>query len=240
MTNKPCPAPIRWIAWLAGGWIVVTVISVLILRWVDPPTSAFMSSARAQAALAGDRTFRLRYQWKDYDNISRYAPLAVIAAEDQRFAEHWGFDFRSIDDSIRQHHNGKGKRLRGASTITQQVAKNLFLWNGKSFARKGLEAYFTLLIEALWPKQRIIEVYLNIAEFGRGVYGVEAASRHFFRRPAGRLNAEQSALLAAVLPNPQRFKVNAPSRYVLSRQSWILAQMRRLGGRSYQFVVESN
>ena len=223
---------VRWIAWLVGGWIVVTAISVLILRWVDLPTSAFMLSARTQAALAGDRTFRLRYRWVDYDNISRYAPLAVIAAEDQRFAEHWGFDFKSIDESIREHRNGRGKRLRGASTISQQVAKNLFLWNGKSFVRKGLEAYFTLLVEALWPKQRIIEVYLNIAEFGRGVYGVEAASRHFFRRPAGQLNAEQSALLAAVLPNPQRFKVNAPSRYVRSRQSWILSQMRRLGRRS--------
>jgi len=231
---------VRWVAWLVGGWIVVTVISVLILRWVDLPTSAFMLSARTQAALAGDRTFRLRYQWVDYDHISRYAPLAVIAAEDQRFAEHWGFDFKSIDESIREHRNGRGKRLRGASTISQQVAKNLFLWNGKSFVRKGLEAYFTLLIEALWPKQRIIEVYLNIAEFGRGVYGVEAASRHFFRRPAGQLNAEQSALLAAVLPNPQRFKVNAPSRYVRSRQSWILSQMRGLGGRSYLFAVESN
>jgi len=231
---------VRWIAWLVGGWIVVTAISVLILRWVDLPTSAFMLSARTQAALAGDRTFRLRYRWVDYDNISRYAPLAVIAAEDQRFAEHWGFDFKSIDESIREHRNGRGKRLRGASTISQQVAKNLFLWNGKSFVRKGLEAYFTLLVEALWPKQRIIEVYLNIAEFGRGVYGVEAASRHFFHRPAGQLNAEQSALLAAVLPNPQRFKVNAPSRYVRSRQSWILSQMRGLGGRSYLFAVESN
>jgi len=230
----------RWLLWLLGGWIAVTVLSVLTLRWVDPPTTAFMSSARAQAFLAGDRTYRQRYQWVDYEKISRYAPLAVIAAEDQRFAEHWGFDIKAIDESIRRHRNGDGKRLRGASTISQQVAKNLFLWKRKSFVRKGLEAYFTVLIEALWPKRRIIEVYLNVAEFGRGVYGVEAASRHFFGRPARRLNAEQSALLAAVLPNPLRFKVNAPSRYVRSRQDWILSQMRGLGGRSYLFAVESN
>ena len=230
----------RWLLWLLGGWIVVTVLSVLTLRWVDPPTTAFMSSAHAQAFLAGDRTYKHRYQWVDYEKISRYAPLAVIAAEDQRFAEHWGFDIKAIDESIRQHRNGEGKRLRGASTISQQVAKNLFLWKRKSFVRKGLEAYFTVLIEAIWPKRRIIEVYLNVAEFGRGVYGVEAASRHFFGRPARRLNAEQSALLAAVLPNPLRFKVNAPSRYVRSRQDWILSQMRGLGGRSYLFAVESN
>jgi monofunctional biosynthetic peptidoglycan transglycosylase len=230
----------RWLLWLLGGWVAVTVLSVLLLRWVPPPTTAFMSSARIEAFIAGDRTYKQRYQWVDYDRISRYAPLAVIAAEDQRFPEHWGFDLKAIDESIRAHRTGRGKRLRGASTISQQVAKNLFLWKRKSFVRKGLEAYFTVLLEALWPKQRIIEVYLNVAEFGRGVYGVEAASRYFFRQPAKRLNAAQSALLAAVLPNPRRFKVNAPSRYVVNRQQWILWQMRGLGGRSYLFAVESD
>ena len=228
----------RGVAWLVCGGIVLTVFSVLVLRWVDPPTTAFMTSARADALLAGDRAYRQRYHWVDYENISRYAPLAVIAAEDQRFAEHWGFDLEAIDDSIRRNRNAKGKRLRGASTITQQVAKNLFLWKGKSFVRKGFEAYFTLLIEMLWPKQRIVEVYLNVAEFGRGVYGVEAASRRFFGIPAKYLNDEQSALLAAVLPNPRRFKINAPSDYVRNRQAWILSQMRGLGGRSYLFAVE--
>jgi monofunctional biosynthetic peptidoglycan transglycosylase len=229
----------RGIAWLVCGWIVITVLSVLMLRWIYPPTTAFMMSARAQALMAGDRAYRQRYEWVDYANISPYASLAVIASEDQRFVEHWGFDLKAIDDSIRRNRNAKGKRLRGASTITQQVAKNLFLWKGKSFVRKGFEAYFTLLIEALWPKQRILEVYLNVAELGRGVYGVEAASRRYFGIPAQHLNAEQGALFAAVLPNPRRFKINAPSNYVLNRQAWILSQMRGLGGRSYLFAVEA-
>ena len=229
----------RGIAWLVCGWIVISVFSVLALRWIDPPTTAFMMSARADALLADGRAYRQRYRWVDYESISPYAPLAMIASEDQRFAEHWGFDLKAIDDSIRRNRNGKGKRLRGASTITQQVAKNLFLWKGKSFVRKGFEAYFTLLIEALWPKQRILEVYLNVAEFGPGVYGVEAASQRYFGIPAKYLNAEQSALFAAVLPNPRRFKINAPSNYVRDRQAWILSQMRGLGGRSYLFAVEA-
>jgi monofunctional biosynthetic peptidoglycan transglycosylase len=229
----------RWLVWLVAAWIASTFLLVLLLRWIDPPASAFMLEARATALASGDRTYRQRHQWVDYAHISRNAPLAVIAAEDQRFPLHRGFDLKAIDDSIRAHRDGKRKRLRGASTITQQVAKNLFLWKGKSFVRKGLEAYFTLLLETLWPKQRIIEVYLNVAEFGRGVYGVEAASRYYFGSSARWLSAERAALLAAVLPNPRRFKVNAPSNYVLGRQSWILSQMRGLGGRSYLFAYES-
>lgn len=229
----------RWLARLLGGWIVLTSLVVLVLRWVDPPTSAFMLSERAAAMAAGERAYRVSYQWVDYQHISPYAPLAVIAAEDQRFPQHWGFDFKAIDDSVRAHRNGTRKRLRGASTISQQVAKNLFLWKEKNLLRKGLEAYFTVLIEGLWPKQRIVEVYLNTAEFGRGVYGVEAASRHFFGTSARRLTEEQSALLAAVLPNPRRFKVNAPSWYVYERQAWIVWQMRGLGGPSYLLAFES-
>jgi len=224
------------VAWAAGLWLVGTVLLVLALRWIDPPTTAFMLSSRVGAALAGEKSYRLRHQWVDYRQISRNAPLAMIAAEDQLFPQHWGFDFKSIDDSIRDSRDGK--RLRGASTLTQQVAKNLFLWKGPSFARKGFEAYFTVLLEALWPKQRIIEVYLNVAEFGRGVYGVGAASRYYFRKPAARLTAADSALLAAVLPNPRRLKVNAPSVYVRKRQEWILWQMRGLGGTRYLFAYE--
>jgi monofunctional biosynthetic peptidoglycan transglycosylase len=229
----------RWLVWLVTGWIASTVLVVLALRWIDPPVSAFMVQERFSAVVAGNGTYRQRHQWVDYGNISGDAPLAVIAAEDQLFPVHWGFDLKSIDDSIRAHRDGKRKRLRGASTITQQVAKNLFLWKGKSFVRKGLEAYFTVLLEALWPKQRIIEMYLNLAEFGPGVYGVEAASRYYFGASARWLSADRAALLAAVLPNPRRFKVNAPSNYVRERQSWILSQMRDLGGRSYLFAYES-
>jgi monofunctional glycosyltransferase len=228
---------LRFAAWVVGLWLAVTILAVLTLRWVDPPTTAFMLDSRLSATLDGDTKYRVRYQWVDYRNISRHAALAVIAAEDQRFPDHWGFDLKSIDDSIRQARNGK--RLRGASTISQQVAKNLFLWKSQSFVRKGLEAYFTVLIETLWPKQRIIEVYLNVAEFGRGVYGVGAASRYFLGKRAAHLTASESALLAAVLPNPRRFKVNAPSSYVLTRRDWILWQMHGLGGTQYLFALET-
>ena len=152
----------------------------------------------------------------------------MIAAEDQKFLEHDGFDFEAIDKAMTDAK--RGRRLRGASTISQQVAKNLFLWPEQSWVRKGLEAWFTLWIELLWPKQRILEVYLNSAEFGRGIWGVEAASRHFFGKPALHLNRAEAALLAAVLPNPKRFRVSNPSPYVRQRQDWILWQMRMLGG----------
>jgi len=159
-----------------------------------------------------------------------------VASEDQQFPFHAGFDFKSIRESVRASEHGK--KLRGASTISQQVAKNLFLWNG-GFVRKGLEAYFTILIEAMWPKERILEVYLNIAQFGNGVYGVEAAARHFFHKPAARLTSSEAALLAAVLPNPIRFRVDRPSLYVLTRRDWILGQMRDLGGASYLKAIEN-
>lgn len=195
-----------------------------------------MVASRVAAWVSGNDAYRLRQEWVDYAHISRHVPLAVVAAEDQKFPWHRGFDFASIDDSLRDH--SRGKRLRGASTITQQVAKNLFLWKQPSLARKGFEAWFTLLIEATWPKQRTLEVYLNVAEFGPGIYGVDAASRYYFRKPPARLTPAEGALLAAVLPNPRRLKVGAPSRFVLSRQDWILWQMRGLGGTAYLASLE--
>ena len=183
---------------------------------------------RALRASATAPALRQRHDWVPWSEISRHAAVAVIAAEDQKFLEHDGFDFEAIDKALTD--SRRGRRLRGASTISQQVAKNLFLWPGQSWVRKGLEAWFTLWIELLWPKQRILEVYLNSAEFGRGVWGVEAASRHFFGKPAARLNRPEAALLAAVLPNPRRFRVSNPSPYVRQRQDWILWQMRMLGG----------
>ena len=195
-----------------------------------------MLGARLEAALAHDRSYRTRYEWVDLEHISPNAALAVIASEDQEFPFHAGFDFRSIREAVRA--SERGKRLRGASTLTQQVAKNLFLWSGRSFVRKGLEAWFTVLIERLWPKERILEVYLNVVEFGRGLYGVQAASEAFFHVPAARLTREQAAILAAVLPNPRRLHAERPSRYVLSRRDWILGQMRQLGGSAYLRTVE--
>ena len=153
-------------------------------------------------------------------------PLAVVASEDQKFAVHAGFDLAAIEDSIGDYKEGRG--LRGASTISQQVVKNLFLWNGRSFLRKGIEAYLTVWIELTWPKQRILETYLNIAEFGPGIYGASAASKFFFGKTPAALSDTEAALLAAVLPNPKTYRVDNPSANVMERQSWILSQMQRL------------
>ena len=196
-----------------------------LFRWVPPPASAVM----LLRALNEDSDYE--YHWIPMADIAPGAALAVVAAEDQKFPYHQGFDFSAIGDAM--NHNRKGGRIRGASTISQQVAKNLFLWEGRTWLRKGLEVWFTLLIEALWPKQRILEVYLNIAEMGNRVYGVQAASERFFGVRPAHLSDRQAALLAAVLPNPRRFRSDAPSAYVLQRQGWILTQMQQLGGVSY-------
>jgi monofunctional glycosyltransferase len=222
---------LKYLGIAVGAFLALTVLPVLALRWVDPWTSMFMLDARVDAWRADDTNYQTRYRWVDLEQISPNAALAVIAAEDQQFPFHAGFDFKSIREAIRM--NSRSKKVRGASTISQQVAKNMFLWSGRSYLRKGLEAYFTVLIEWLWPKERILEVYLNIAEFGPGTYGVEAAAKKFYRKPAASLTRRESATLAAVLPNPTSFKVQAPSRYVSKRRDWIMKQMRGLGGRAY-------
>jgi monofunctional biosynthetic peptidoglycan transglycosylase len=226
----------RWALLGVTGALAAAVLLVLLLRWIDPPASAFMLEARWQALIEGDGAYRQRYQWVDLEEISPQMAMAVIASEDQQFPYHAGFDFKSIREAVR--HNAHSRRVRGASTISQQVAKNLFLWSGRSYLRKGLEAGFTVLIEWLWPKERILEVYLNIAQFGRGVYGVEAAAQQYFHRPARRLQRLDAALLAAVLPNPVRLRVEAPSPFVRSRQAWILSQMADLGGTAYLDELE--
>lgn len=221
MHDSPKPRRLfRYASWLLALVFALTILPVVLLRWVDPPTSAFM--------LREQLTRPVQQRWVDWPQISPHAKVAVIAAEDQKFPEHRGFDLDSINDALEERE--RGRRVRGASTISQQVAKNLFLWPGQSWIRKGFEAYFTVLIETLWPKRRILEVYLNVAEFGSGVFGVEAASKVYFGKRAARLSAPDAALLAAVLPNPKRLRVAAPSRYVRSRQDWILSQMRGIGG----------
>jgi monofunctional glycosyltransferase len=218
-------------------WLPLSIAPVLALRWLRPLTSAFMLEAQAQAWLAEDHGYRTDFEWVSLERISPNAAIAVIASEDQQFPYHAGFDFDSIREAIRA--SERGRRLRGASTLTQQVAKNLFLWSGRSFVRKGLEAYFTVLIEALWPKERILEMYLNIAQFGDGIYGVQAAAHRFWRQPARQLSSSEAALLAAVLPNPLRLHADRPSAYVLERRDWILGQMRRLGGAAYLRALEN-
>jgi monofunctional biosynthetic peptidoglycan transglycosylase len=190
-----------------------------------------MLQDRVVQLVRGERRPPLRYRWIAWRDIAPPMRLAVVAAEDQKFPAHRGFDLESIAEAVEDA--AGGGRLRGASTISQQVARNLFLWQGRSWVRKGLEAYFTVLLELLWSKRRILEVYLNIVEFGERTYGVGAASRVFFGRPPGRLTASEAALLAAVLPNPARLHAHSPSAYVRERAAWIEAQMARLGGPAY-------
>lgn len=205
------------------GALLLVLALILLLRFVNPPTSAFIIGHQL-----GPSTKALQQQWVDLEQMSPWLPLAVIASEDQKFPHHWGFDVDSIGQALAGYQ--RGERLRGASTLSQQTSKNMFLWSGQSLLRKGLEAGLTGVLELLWPKRRIIEVYLNLAEFGEGIYGVEAASQYFFGRPAARLSARQAALLAAVLPNPKRFLVAAPTPYVWGRVNWIEQQMQQLGG----------
>lgn len=217
----------RTLLWTAGGFLGGSLLLVLMFRWVPVPATTMMAQRRIQS-WSKPEPYTSRHRWVPLEDISPSMGLAVIAAEDQNFAEHFGFDWGAIEKALA--HNEKSRRKRGASTITQQTAKNLFCWEGRTWLRKGVEAWFTLLLETGWSKRRILEVYLNSVEFGDGIFGVEAASQAYFRKPARRLRPEEAALLAAVLPNPHRFKVNAPSAYIQGRQAWILSQMRNLGG----------
>ena len=213
--------PLKWAARLLLIFMVLSIALTVVLRWLPPPTTSWILQ----------RSTPVQYHWMPIESISPQLQLAVIAGEDQKFPRHNGFDFESLRQALEDYRHGKP--LRGASTISQQVAKNLFLWSGRSLIRKGLEAWFTLLIELLWDKPRILEMYVNIVEFGGPVVGAEAASRYYFDRPAARLSPEQAALLAAVLPNPHIYRVEAPSGHVRQRQRWILRQMRQLGGTRY-------
>jgi len=213
------------------AWAGVTLAVIVALRWIDPPFTSFMLQSRVAALFSSEPGYSFRYEWRDWDRISANAAIAVVAAEDQQFPFHHGFDFGQIDKALVDRE--RGRRVRGASTISQQVAKNLFLWPGKSWFRKGLEAGLTVLVEFTWSKQRILEVYLNVAEFGRGSFGVQAASRRFLHKDASRLTPGDAALLAAVLPAPSRFRVDAPSSYVRRRQAWIEGQVASLGGTGY-------
>ena len=214
-----------------AGLMALSVVLVLILRWVDPPTSAFMSQRWITAhSEPGDPPY-IFHEWVDWAVIPGAVKLAVIAAEDQRFPGHGGFDTIEIERAWQRFR--AGERLRGASTISQQTAKNLFLWSGRDPIRKGLEVWFTLLIETLWPKERILEVYLNIAQLSPNTFGVGAASWRYFDRPVMALGASDAALIAAVLPNPNIYRLETPSATVKRRASWIRRQMAQLGGVSY-------
>ena len=224
----------RWLRRLLALPLLLVLLSLLqvaALRFIDPPFSAFMAARQFQAWGEGDWGFRVAYDWRDRDQVSSHLAVAVIASEDQRFADHHGFDLEAIEKARRD--NARGEKVRGASTISQQTAKNLFLWSGRSWVRKGVEAWYTLLVEALWPKSRIIEVYVNVAEFGDGVYGAQAAARTYFGKDASRLSTAEAARLAAVLPSPKRYSAASPGPYVQRRTREIQRQMRQIGGAGY-------
>jgi len=192
---------------------------ILLLKWVDPPVTLTQLGS-----LFGG--YGLKRNYMGMKNISPYAKLAVISSEDQLFPDHDGFDFKSIEKAMK--HNQKSKSLHGASTISQQVAKNVFLWQGRSWIRKALEVYFTFMIEWIWGKKRILEMYLNISEMGKGVFGIDAAAKYYFSKPAKNLTRTEAALIAACLPNPKQFTIRPMSRHVAIRYPWIMTQMTHL------------
>ncbi len=218
----------RLILWLMALWLLISLTLVLLMRWINPPTTAFM----LQRLYSDEyKPIELQHEWRDLSQISPSLAVSVIASEDQKFADHWGFDVDAIQQVIED--GQAGKKMRGASTISQQLAKNLFLWSGRSWVRKGLEVYFTAATEVMLPKRRILELYLNVAEFGDGVYGAEAAAQTIFGVPAAALSSQQSALLAARLPSPKNYAIQPPSDYMKKRARWIQQQVIQLGNEAY-------
>ncbi|ANE75781.1 monofunctional biosynthetic peptidoglycan transglycosylase [Dickeya solani] len=222
----------RWVLRILFGVVAMWLAAILLFAFLPVPFSAVMIDRQLSAWLSGDFAYVAHSDWVSMDEIAAVAPLAVIAAEDQKFPQHWGFDFDAISAALK-HNERHENRIRGASTLSQQTVKNLLLWDGRSWLRKGLEAGLTAAVELVWTKRRILTVYLNIAEFGPGIFGIEAASRQFFNKPASRLTASEAAMLAAVLPNPIRYRASKPSGYVIRRQQWILRQMSQIGGENF-------
>jgi monofunctional biosynthetic peptidoglycan transglycosylase len=215
-------------AWKSTIWFfVISIGSVVLFRWVPIPVTPLMLIRCVEQKVDG-KDVKLKKDWVPFEKISSNLQLAVVCSEDQNYINHSGFDFEAIDRAM--EYNAKHKKQRGASTISQQTAKNVFLWPGHSWIRKGFEVYFTFLIETIWSKQRIMEVYLNVIEMGDGVYGVQAAATNFFHKDAKNLTQGDAALIAAVLPNPIKFSAAKPSDYVRSRQAWIVHQMALWGG----------
>jgi len=209
-------------------FLLLSPLWVISYKWIDVPATPLMGIRKLQ----GDQIHTIQHQWVPLSKISEHLKLAVICSEDQHFINHQGFDTKAIQKSIADHK--AGKRLRGASTISQQTAKNVFLWPQRSWVRKGLETYFTFLIEKLWSKERILEVYLNSIEMGNGIYGAQAASKFWFNKTASDLNVEEAAAIAAILPNPRKYLANPASTYTQKRKEWIFIQMRNYGTLVFQ------
>ncbi len=211
---------------------IAQFVYIILLKWMDPP----ITLTQLGSVLSGDG---LKRDYINYDEMSPNIKLAVMASEDQVFPDHNGFDFKSIKKAMAYNEKKPG-RIRGASTISQQVAKNVFLWQGRSWIRKGFEVYFTFMIEKIWGKKRILEMYLNVAEMGKGIYGVEAASRAYFKKPAKSLSRYEAALIASALPNPVKYTVKPLSKYVSARAGWVLRQMGNLSSDEDIRVVINN
>ncbi len=211
-----------WVKRIFIGIFVLQLVYIIALRWIDPP----ITLTQLGSWLSGDG---LKRDYVDADELSPNMKLAVMASEDQVFPSHGGFDWKSIDRAMK-HNEKKPQRVRGASTISQQTAKNVFLWQGRSWIRKGLEVYFTKMIEWIWGKERILEVYLNVIEMGKGTYGAEAAAQAYFNKPAAKLTRREAALIAACLPNPKKYTVKPLSGYVSKRSGWVMRQMANLDG----------
>ncbi|MEN3323730.1 monofunctional biosynthetic peptidoglycan transglycosylase [Mariniflexile soesokkakense] len=211
-------------------FFVISIGLVVVYKWVPVVVTPLMVIRTVEQKIDG-KDMVWKHDWESIDNISKNLQLAVICSEDQNFLNHHGFDMKAIEKAL--EFNKKGKRTRGASTISQQTAKNVFLWPHRSWLRKGLEAYFTFLIELIWSKERIIEVYLNSIEMGNGIYGAEAAAQHWFKRPAANLRQQEAAAIAAILPSPLRYRANPATNYIQGRKNWITRQMRFFGPLNY-------
>lgn len=222
---------LKWFLRIIVAFIAASVLGVLVFRFLPVPFTWLMLMRKVEAVIDNKKDTEIMYKWKNLEGFSKDVPLSIIASEDQLFPDHFGFDFKAIEKAVEQ--NSKRKKIKGASTISQQVAKNVFLWPGRTYIRKGFEVWFTLLIEALWPKWRILEVYMNVAETGRLTFGFEAAAKRYFNTSAAKLNSTQAALITAALPSPLKMNPAKPSGYHLNRKEHILGQMQLLGGKSY-------
>lgn len=210
------------------GLFAFSIVMVVVYRFVPIPFTLLQLSRCGEQLMEG-KPLKLNKDWEPLERISPHLQLAVVCSEDQKFPHHYGFDVEQIEKALKR--NRKGKKLRGASTISQQTAKNVFLWESRTWVRKGLEVYFTALIELIWSKERILEVYLNVIEMGDGIYGAQAASQAYFRKDAAKLSRSEAALLVAVLPSPRKYSVTRPGPYMYKRQGWVLGQMAQWGGK---------
>lgn len=220
-------------------FFLLSIAGVLIFKWLPIPFTPLMG-IRFTEQLFSKEKVRFKKDWVPLHKISRNLPLAMVASEDQLFTEHSGFDINAIEKAFENNNKKKKKGIKGASTISQQTAKNVFLWPGRSWIRKGFEVYFTILIEFIWGKERIMEVYLNVIEMGPGVYGAEAASQHYFKKKSEKLRMNESALIAAILPNPLKWSASKPSGYIQKRQNWIIRNMNNLGKVELETPGEKN